>query len=210
MKKKFVEGDEKIILRNKNTENKDTWKTTQKTKKNFEAIIKSFSYNKLLARCPTMLVGWIFIACFFYPGIDMKEVFKSWPVFVSVLIVTAFWLCLIFYDENKYKRLYKQVCNWTITIKQLPIVKFKRYRPRRHFNFKYDNSNYGYRIIVSDWNKKYKSRKYSDRYLWLNNILTNTQLNKDSLKINGKIYYIWDTVTVFIDSKRENNYYIDI
>lgn len=209
MKKNFVEWNYKIInpkQHSENTENDYNFKITQKTKKRIESLVKSYNQNKLVAWVPTILIWWMFLACFFYPGIDIDEVLKSWPVLLTGPFLTVFWLCIVFYKERIYKRLYQQVCDWTIIIKQLKITSFRRYGS---WNNQYERNKHGYRVIASDWNKEYKSIKYSDAYLWLyyNSV---TYANNDELKIDGKIYHIWDKIMVYIDYKDENNYYLDI
>lgn len=209
MKNKIVKWDYKLkVNNNQSTEDEDIWKITQKTRKKFKSIVEWFSTNKLLARCPTILTGWMFIACFFYPGIDMNEVFKSRHAFIVGPILTIFWLFIVFREQNKYKRLYNQVCDWTIIIKKPKIIEFKRYGLWGEKN----RDKRGYRIIAWDWEKTYKSIRFSDCYLWINysNEIYKTHFDIDELKINGKVYHIWDKVAVYIDCEREKNYYLDI
>jgi hypothetical protein len=211
MKNSFVEWDEK--LRNFNqykqniNEDEDVFKITKKTEKKFESLIKANGQNKLIAWVPTILIWWMVIACFLYPGIDMNEVRKSRPVLLVGPFLTIIWLCIVFYNERNYKRLYHQVCDWTITIKQLDIIEFRRYGS---LSKEYKRNEHWYRVIASDWEKKYKSNKYSDQYLWIYHSPLQMFTHDDELKINGKTYHIWDKIVVYIDSGKESNYYLDI
>ena len=210
IKNNFVEWDVKLksyIQDNENHQNEDIFKITKKTEKKFESLVKSYSQNKLLAWVPTILIWWMIIACFLYPGINMDEVRESWPVLLTGPFLTILWLCIVYHNERNYKRLYRQVCDWTITIKQLNITEFRRYGS---WGNEYKRSEHWYRVIANDWEKIYKSNKYSDLYLWIYRNPLRQYIDNDELKINNKTYHIWDKVLVYIDSWKTNNYYLDI
>ena len=70
--------------------------------------------GKLLAFSPIMLLWWILIASFLYPGIDTSYVRTDWPyMLISAVCLTAMMLGIVLYNEHKLKRLYYQICNWT-------------------------------------------------------------------------------------------------
>lgn len=210
MKKNFVWWNVKINDYNEKiqaTKSEDVLKITKKTKDKFKSLVEWFSTNKLLARSPTILMGWMFVACFLYPGIDTNEVLKNWHIFLVWPFLTLLCLYIVIREENKYKRLYRQVCDWTIIIKKVEIIKFKRYG---FVGRKYESGSNGYRVIATDWENQYKSIKYSDYYLWLNlsNRINQFHFDTDELKINGNIYHLWDKVDVYIDFEKKNNYYL--
>lgn len=229
MSGKLVKWDNKIKKQkqhNQNNENKDVFEITKKTKDKFKSLLDANKDGKYFAFIPTLFCLMLFIGTLIYPGFDMNQIIHEE---LPGLLIIGLWIPMIIlpfvlYEEYKYKRLYKQVCDKTIIIKQLPIIKFKRFRPMWNFKFEdeYDRrGKFGYRVIVSDWKKKYKSLKIWDERLWLSSWDTGylrldfilefikSYKHKDSLTI-GKTYYIWDMVTVYIDSKWKNNYYVDI
>ena len=189
--------------------------------------------GKLLAFSPIMLLWWILIASFLYPGIDTSYVRTDWPyMLISAVYLTAMMLGIVLYNEHKLKRLYYQICNWTIIIKQTKIVKFKYYNhdwmDRKGNTRDRLRNDAWYRIVTSDWVDNYKSNRfpYQFRYSswkWamhyvVNNVISRVvaindprgREGKDYIIIKWKQYSLWDEITVYIDSDKKKNYYMAI
>ena len=213
----------KNVKKNIEKDEWDTWEELEinKARKRIKCILWWFGGRRLLSRVPAIMVVMFLIANVIYPVCTWEQVLEEW-----IEIVVMFWLSFMLYsitlyDEYKLKRLYKQINDWTINIKQTEIIKFKHYnrdRLDRNLLDRLRNDSW-YRIITSDWINKYKSDRFP-YVLWagnvqdyvINDVIGNQRREgregKDYLIIKWKNYRLWDEITVYVDSGKKRNYYM--
>ncbi len=188
-----------------------------------------------------MLVGFILFFNLFTHSLTREEILDyANPGLPILIFLSLFIYCICYYEELKEKRLYQQVCNWTIKSKEVEIIRFNRYiiDDKIQWPERYHTSNYSVTIYASDWKKDYESdkfyryttntidyKKYYEEYQ-NNNILLHSRIYRilrllrlvkkprlpsiEYVIINNKKYSIGDKVTVYIDAKWRWNYCIYI
>ena len=185
----------------------------------------------------------LYLSCFnlFTHSLTREEILDyANPGLPILIFLSLFIYCICYYEELKEKRLYQQVCNWTIKSKEVEIIRFNRYiiDDKIQWPERYRTSNYSVTIYASDWKKDYESdkfyryttntidyKKYYEEYQ-NHNILLHSRIYRilrllrivkkprfpsiEYVIINNKKYSIGDKVTVYIDSKWSWNYCIYI
>ena len=175
-----------------------------------EARYKAYDSNQSLALIPWLLAIMITVGMYFVTDSDLYDFNDYWPGLVWGILFSVILLCVVFYYQNRRKRLYKQALDNSLYVDYVEIIKFDRYRS---YTKKYNDKDCWYRVIVSDWNRKYKSEKYSDNDLWIYNPDSSIWIKKKettSLYIGRKTHHIWEEVRMFVDNENDNNYYIDL
>ena len=175
-----------------------------------EARYKAYDSNQSLALIPWLLAIMITVGMYFVTDHDLYDFNDYWPGLVWGILFSVILLCVVFYYQNRRKRLYKQALDNSLYVDYVEIIKFDRYRS---YTKKYNDKDCWYRVIVSDWNRKYKSEKYSDNDLWIYNPDSSIWIKKKettSLYIGRKTHHIWEEVRMFVDNENDNNYYIDL
>ena len=191
----------------KKTRNYDVSKADIKI---LEARYKAYDSNQSLALIPWLLAIMITVGMYFITDHDLYDFNDYWPGLVWGILFSVILLCVVFYYQNRRKRLYKQALDNSLYVDYVEIIKFDRYRS---YTKKYNDKDCWYRVIVSDWNRKYKSEKYSDNDLWIYNPDSSIWIKKKettSLYIGRKTHHIWEEVRMFVDNENDNNYYIDL
>ena len=175
-----------------------------------EARYKAYDSNQSLALVPWLLAIMITVGMYFITDRDLYNFNDYWPGLVCGILFSVILLCIVFYYQNRRKRMYKQALDNSLYVDYVEIIKFDRYRS---YTKKYNDKDCWYRVIVSDWNRKYKSEKYSDNDLWIYNPDSSIWIKKKettSLYIGRKTHHIWEEVRMFVDNENDNNYYIDL
>ena len=178
-----------------------------------EARYKAYDSNQSLALIPWLLAIMITIGMYFITDSDLYDFNDYWPGLVWGILFSVILLCVVFYYQNRRKRIYKQALDNSLYVDYVEIIKFDRYWPINKYTKEYNDKDYWYRVIVSDWRRKYKSEKYSDYDLWIYNPDNSIWIKKKettSLHVGRKTYNIWDEVRMFVDNGNDNNYYIDL
>lgn len=219
-----------------------SWKVSKKLIKFFEEkYLRWKNSGYLIGSIPLMLVGFILFFNLFTHSLTREEILDyANPGLPILIFLTLFIYCICYYEELKEKRLYQQVCNWTIKSKEVEIIRFNRYiiDDKIQWPERYRSSNYSVTIYASDWKKDYESdkfyryttntidyKKYYEEYQ-NHNILLHSRIYRilrllrivkkprfpsiEYVIINNKKYSIGDKVTVYIDSKWSWNYCIYI
>lgn len=219
-----------------------SWKVSKKLIKFFEEkYLRWKNSGYLIGSIPLMLVGFILFFNLFTHSLTREEILDyANPGLPILIFLTLFIYCICYYEELKEKRLYQQVCNWTIKSKEVEIIRFNRYiiDDKIQWPERYRSSNYSVTIYASDWKKDYESdkfyryttntidyKKYYEEYQ-NHNILLHSRIYRilrllrivkkprlpsiEYVTINNKKYSIGDNVTVYIDSKWSWNYCIYI
>jgi len=219
-----------------------SWKVSKKLIKFFEEKYLRWKNNGyLIGSIPLMLVGFILFFNLFTHSLTREEILDyANPGLPILIFLSLFIYCICYYEELKEKRLYQQVCNWTIKSKEVEIIRFNRYiiDDKIQWPERYRSSNYSVTIYASDWKKDYESdkfyryttntidyKKYYEEYQ-NHNILLYSRIYRilrllrivkkprlpsiEYVIINNKKYSIGDKVTVYIDSKWSWNYCIYI
>lgn len=219
-----------------------SWKVSKKLIKFFEEKYLRWKNNGyLIGSIPLMLVGFILFFNLFTHSLTREEILDyANPGLPILIFLSLFIYCICYYEELKEKRLYQQVCNWTIKSKEVEIIRFNRYiiDDKIQWPERYRSSNYSVTIYASDWKKDYESdkfyryttntidyEKYYEEYQ-NHNILLYSRIYRilrllrivkkprlpsiEYVIINNKKYSIGDKVTVYIDSKWSWNYCIYI
>lgn len=174
---------------------------------------KAYDSNQSLALVPWLLAIMVTAGMYFTTDPDLFNYKDYWIGLACWILLSLIGLGIVFYYQNRRKRLYKQACDNTIYIEYVEIIKFDRYSPLNKYMKKYNDKEYWYVVITSNWNRKYKSEKFSDYDLWIynpDNLLWKKKEETTTLKVGKKTHHIWDEVRVFIDNKNDNNYYIDL
>lgn len=219
-----------------------SWKVSKKLIKFFEEkYLRWKNSGYLIGSIPLMLVGFILFFNLFTHSLTREEILDyANPGLPILIFLSLFIYCICYYEELKKKRLYQQVCNWTIKSKEVEIIRFNRYiiDDKIQWPERYRTSNYSVTIYASDWKKDYESdkfyryttntidyKKYYEEYQ-NHNILLHSRIYRilrllrivkkprlpsiEYVIINNKKYSIGDKVTVYIDSKWSWNYCIYI
>ena len=219
-----------------------SWKVSKKLIKFFEEkYLRWKNSGYLIGSIPLMLVGFILFFNLFTHSLTREEILDyANPGLPILIFLSLFIYCICYYEELKKKRLYQQVCNWTIKSKEVEIIRFNRYiiDDKIQWPERYRSSNYSVTIYASDWKKDYESdkfyryttntidyKKYYEEYQ-NHNILLHSRIYRilrllrivkkprlpsiEYVIINNKKYSIGDNVTVYIDSKWSWNYCIYI
>ena len=219
-----------------------SWKVSKKLIKFFEEkYLRWKNSGYLIGSIPLMLVGFILFFNLFTHSLTREEILDyANPGLPILIFLSLFIYCICYYEELKEKRLYQQVCNWTIKSKEVEIIWFNRYiiDDKIQWPERYRTSNYSVTIYASDWKKDYESdkfyryttntidyKKYYEEYQ-NHNILLHSRIYRilrllrivkkprlpsiEYVIINNKKYSIGDKVTVYIDSKWSWNYCIYI
>ncbi len=219
-----------------------SWKVSKKLIKFFEEkYLRWKNSGYLIGSIPLMLVGFILFFNLFTHSLTREEILDyANPGLPILIFLSLFIYCICYYEELKEKRLYQQVCNWTIKSKEVEIIRFNRYiiDDKIQWPERYRSSNYSVTIYASDWKKDYESdkfyryttntidyKKYYEEYQ-NHNILLHSRIYRilrllrivkkprlpsiEYVIINNKKYSIGDKVTVYIDSKWNWNYCIYI
>ena len=219
-----------------------SWKVSKKLIKFFEEKYLRWKNNGyLIGSIPLMIVGFILFFNLFTHSLTREEILDyANPGLPILIFLSLFIYCICYYEELKEKRLYQQVCNWTIKSKEVEIIRFNRYiiDDKIQWPERYRSSNYSVTIYASDWKKDYESdkfyryttntidyEKYYEEYQ-NHNILLYSRIYRilrllrivkkprlpsiEYVIINNKKYSIGDKVTVYIDSKWSWNYCIYI
>ncbi len=219
-----------------------SWKVSKKLIKFFEEkYLRWKNSGYLIGSIPLMLVGFILFFNLFTHSLTREEILDyANPGLPILIFLSLFIYCICYYEELKEKRLYQQVCNWTIKSKEVEIIWFNRYiiDDKIQWPERYRSSNYSVTIYASDWKKDYESdkfyryttntidyKKYYEEYQ-NHNILLHSRIYRilrllrivkkprlpsiEYVIINNKKYSIGDKVTVYIDSKWSWNYCIYI
>ena len=219
-----------------------SWKVSKKLIKFFEEkYLRWKNSGYLIGSIPLMLVGFILFFNLFTHSLTREEILDyANPGLPILIFLSLFIYCICYYEELKEKRLYQQVCNWTIKSKEVEIIRFNRYiiDDKIQWPERYRSSNYSVTIYASDWKKDYESdkfyryttntidyKKYYEEYQ-NHNILLHSRIYRilrllrivkkprlpsiEYVIINNKKYSIGDKVTVYIDSKWSWNYCIYI
>ena len=219
-----------------------SWKVSKKLIKFFEEkYLRWKNSGYLIGSIPLMLVGFILFFNLFTHSLTREEILDyANPGLPILIFLSLFIYCICYYEELKEKRLYQQVCNWTIKSKEVEIIWFNRYiiDDKIQWPERYRSSNYSVTIYASDWKKDYESdkfyryttntidyKKYYEEYQNYN-ILLHSRIYRilrllrivkkprlpsiEYVIINNKKYSIGDKVTVYIDSKWSWNYCIYI
>ena len=149
------------------------------------------------------------------------RVVPFWELFTEhwMVLVGAFWFSLFFFliwlrEHIKRKWIYNSIIDGTIVVKKTEIIKFVP-RVKNLFSKEHRNSDFSLYFITSDWEKKYKSGRYSDKeiqLLWdkLDINLYFIQDCKIWFKLRWKKFSIWDKIDVYVDPKHKRNYIMDI
>lgn len=204
---------------NSNTKKSADWKKDKSydpTKADIELLkrrYKAYDSNQSLALVPWLLAIMVTVGMYFTTDPEFFNFKEYWIGLAMWISLSVIWLCVIFYHQNRRKRLYNQACNNTIYIDYVKIIKFDRYAPLNKYFKPYHDNEYWYIVVTSNWNREYKSEKFSDHELWIHNpdnSLWTKKKETTSLKIGKKTHHIWDEVRVFIDRGNHNNYYIDL
>jgi len=219
-----------------------SWKVSKKLIKFFEEkYLRWKNSGYLIGSIPLMLVGFILFFNLFTHSLTREEILDyANPGLPILIFLSLFIYCICYYEELKEKRLYQQVCNWTIKSKEVEIIRFNRYiiDDKIQWPERYRSSNYSVTIYASDWKKDYESdkfyryttntidyKKYYEEHQ-NHNILLHSRIYRilrllrivkkprlpsiEYVIINNKKYSIGDKVTVYIDSKWSWNYCIHI
>ncbi len=219
-----------------------SWKVSKKLIKFFEEkYLRWKNSGYLIGSIPLMLVGFILFFNLFTHSLTREEILDyANPGLPILIFLSLFIYCICYYEELKEKRLYQQVCNWTIKSKEVEIIRFNRYiiDDKIQWPERYRSSNYSVTIYASDWKKDYESdkfyryttntidyKKYYEEYQ-NHNILLHSRIYRilrllrivkkprlpsiEYVIINNKKYSIGDKVTVYIDAKWRWNYCIYI
>ena len=219
-----------------------SWKVSKKLIKFFEEkYLRWKNSGYLIGSIPLMLVGFILFFNLFTHSLTREEILDyANPGLPILIFLSLFIYCICYYEELKEKRLYQQVCNWTIKSKEVEIIWFNRYiiDDKIQWPERYRSSNYSVTIYASDWKKDYESdkfyryttntidyKKYYEEYQ-NHNILLHSRIYRilrllrivkkprlpsiEYVIINNKKYSIGDKVTVYIDAKWSWNYCIYI
>lgn len=219
-----------------------SWKVSKKLIKFFEEkYLRWKNSGYLIGSIPLMLVGFILFFNLFTHSLTREEILDyANPGLPILIFLSLFIYCICYYEELKEKRLYQQVCNWTIKSKEVEIIRFNRYiiDDKIQWPERYRSSNYSVTIYASDWKKDYESdkfyryttntidyKKYYEEYQ-NHNILLHSRIYRilrllrlvkkprllsiEYVIINNKKYSIGDKVTVYIDAKWSWNYCIYI
>jgi len=174
---------------------------------------KAYDSNQSLALVPWLLAIMVTAGMYFTTDPDLFNYKDYWIGLACWILLSLIGLGIVFYHQNRRKRLYKQACDNTIYIEYVEIIKFDRYSPLSKYTKAYNDKEYWYVVITGNWNRKYKSEKFSDYDLWIynpDNSLWKKKQETTSLKIGRKTYHIWDEVRVFVDNSNDNNFYIDL
>lgn len=211
----------------KKTVKNNEWEELEinKVKKEIKWILGWFWSRRLLAWVPGIMAVMGLIANMIYPVFTWEEIKDNWFEFAILFIISFILYGITLYDEYKFKRLYSQINNWKIIIKQTKIVKFKYYNRDRldrkgHLSDRLRNDSW-FRIITSDWVNKYKSNRYPYT-LWIakvadyviNDFAGNKKTEgrewRDYLIIDKITYRLWDEITVYVDYSKKRNYFMAI
>ena len=159
------------------------WKISKKLIKDFEEEYLRLKWGWFLTLIPVMLVWFIALFNLFTHMIPFEDMWKEWKiVFFASIILSLFLYSICYYNTLKAKRLYTQLCNWTITTKEVEIIRFERYGSysyydedgyrgdytnRNSYLNRQNRHNAWFIVVASDWKRKYESEKFSDEILKL-------------------------------------------
>ena len=138
--------------------------------------------------------------------------FVSLLIWLPKLVILCMVLCAlivwsIVWNEKRQEKLINLVKSWKIIVIETTIIDFK---VSRDDDFK---SILWYYIISSDWDKKYKSNLLKHAILsWddVDDSYVDEYKRYSILKLhNGKIFRIWDKISVYIDPDNPKNYFVN-
>ena len=191
-------------------------------KKNNEIFKKNLKYRVekwikdclFLSSIPFMML-WFFL--FFN---IFCRVIPFWEFFTEywIVLIIAFWLSIfifsvLFYNHTKRKWIYEHIKYGTIIIKKTEIIKFVP-RIKNFFSKEHRKEDFTLYFLTSDWEREYKSIKYSAWEIWFiwdefDINLYFVQKHKNWFKLRWKKFFIWDKVDVYIDPKHKRNYILN-
>ena len=139
-----------------------SWKVSKKLIKFFEEkYLRWKNSGYLIGSIPLMLVGFILFFNLFTHSLTREEILDyANPGLPILIFLSLFIYCICYYEELKEKRLYQQVCNWTIKSKEVEIIWFNRY-------------------IIDDkiqWPERYRSSKYLEKIMKVINFIDILQI----------------------------------
>lgn len=156
------------------------WKISKKIIKYFEEKYQRIKWGWFLALMPVMLVWFIALFNLFTQTIPFEELWHDWKIGLFIAIMLSLFLYSIhYYDTLKAKRLYTQLCNWTLTTKEVEIIRFNIYDSNSYNdtignrgdyinkNNSLNRHNVWVIVIASDWRKRYESEFFSAEILKL-------------------------------------------
>ena len=193
-----------------------SWKISKKIIKFFEEKYLNWkNYSLLFGSMPLMFVWFILFFNLFSHSLTWEEILDYAKFWAPIIIfLSLFIFCICYYGELKTKRLYQQVCNWTIESKEVEIIGFDRHVPtwekKNYGDSWYDPNQYWFSIIATDWKRKYESDWFSDRKLWLN--YSKFYIEKESYDtlMNSRLFRLWRLLRIIKPFKLPPREYITI